>query len=265
MSDDIEQNDVENDTIIGDDTVSTGQTPAEEFEFKWNGKPVKANREKLLGYASQGYDYAQQIARLKQERANWEKETSQLREIQQYAQGNPDWWKHVSSSWENRYAQTTPEQSTGDISALHGQLSELMKFRDEIMSEREKERIAKEDKALAEDISGIRKAHPNFDWDTLDETGYSLEQRILKYASENKIPTFRAAFRDMMFDDVVKQQGFSAAEQSKKQVQKETKAGIVGKSSQPASKRMEVPQNISQRSYNDLAEEAKKELRATRH
>lgn len=269
MNEELVQNDTQTEQIVQSEQPTPAQqapTSVEEFEFKWNGKPVKAPREKILNWASQGYDYAQQMNRFKQQQSQWEQETAQLRQVNEYARSNPDWWKHVSSQWENRNSFGQNQEQSGDnhLSQLQQQLQELSQFRDQILSEREQERIKKEDEALKEEVTGIRKQFAQFDWESLDENGYTLEMRVLDHAHKNQIGTFRAAFRDMMHDDLLKNHKLASAESQQKQVQQQVKQGVIAKSPVPFAKESKTPTDIRYRSYDQLAEEAKQELRAAR-
>ena len=60
----------------------------EMFEFVHNGKTIKANKDQLIKYAQQGYDYPQraqklnqQTAKWNQERADWEKKWGIYKQI----------------------------------------------------------------------------------------------------------------------------------------------------------------------------------------
>jgi hypothetical protein len=252
-----------------DSSVSgaAGQTVAEEYEFKWNGKPVKGTREKVLTWASQGYDYAQQVARMKAEREAWEQETAQIRQINEYAAKNPQWYDHWKKAYESRDSlsqnvQANPQTGDDPIAPLRQQLEELNKFRDEIMTQRQREQAEREDKELSKEVEDIRKNYPTLDWNTLDDNGHDLEMRVMKYGHENGFKTFRAAFRDLMFDDAVKHHLGSQAEAKKKSIQADAKKGVVDRSKQPFGRNEAPPKNIKNQSYEDIANEIRQDLRA---
>src|SRR4051812_40705324 len=68
---------------------------AEEFEITWNGRQIKAPKDKVLQWASQGYDYPQKMAELKKQREEFDRAYSPYKTVDDYAKQNPEWWKHV--------------------------------------------------------------------------------------------------------------------------------------------------------------------------
>ncbi len=93
----------------------------------------------------------------------------------------------------------------------------------------------------------------------VDETGLTLEMRVLNHAQENGINSFRAAFRDFNHEKLVAIAASKAREDATKKRQMDAKNGLLGVSSTPM-KGVQSAQNVKNKSYNDLVNEAKAEL-----
>lgn len=247
----------------------------ESFEFTWNGRPIKATREQVLQWSSQGYDYSQRMAQLKQEQQAREQEWQQKEQaispyktIDEYAKQNPDWWSHVESLYQARMqggaeggaANLDAEQLKAKIlKDLSPKLNELQQFKQSIEQERQAQQQKQEDDALIEEIKSIREAHPDPAWETPDERGQTLEQKVLEHAVNNRINSFRAAFRDYYHDKLVAKASEQAKEQTNKDLQKRTKAGLLGQSSTPR-KGVATAESVKSKSYEDLMREGLEEF-----
>ena len=247
--------------------AATTTTPVEEFEFNWNGKPVKGDRTKVLKWASQGYDYAQRIAELKQQRQEFERSQkeyeqkySPYQEIDSYAKQNPQWWQTIQEAYSQRENQQQAAQNP-EFNHLRSELQELKQFKTQFETEQQQAKTKAEDEQLAGDIQSIRKDYSDLDWNTLDEYGQSLEQRVLKHAVDNGISNFRAAFRDYNYDNLVKAASEKAKTQLGQNLQQTRKAGILGKSQTPVKGAQAVVN--SKKSWGDLTNQAVAEYMAT--
>jgi hypothetical protein len=121
------------------------------------------------------------------------------------------------------------------------------------------ERQKTEDAALESEVSQLRQQHKDLDWNSADENGHSLEQRVLKHASENGINSFRAAFRDYNHDQLLKLTELRAREAAMLERQKVVKSGLLGQSPTPK-KGLQTADNVKGKSYNNLVSEALSEL-----
>lgn len=250
------------------------EPPVEEFEFKANGKLVKANREQILNYASQGYHYSQNMAALKQDRAALEQERSQLQEIQskysqveEYARENPLQWQQILQAVDNggQVQETSaeiPPQFTEKLNELYRKIDEQQQFIDNFKSEKEIEQQTKQDEALDSEIQSFREKHPELAWDTLDAEGRTLEARVINHALERGIQSFEAAAKDLLFDDILTKR----IEQSKKdkfnRLKQDKKNGLVkDRNGQPPRFNLSGPKSKS-KNY-DSAEDILAELQGS--
>lgn len=250
---------------------------ADEIEFQHEGKPIKISRTdpKFTTWLQQGYNYAQRAQLLNQERAKFdterqtlEKQYSPYKTVDEYAKQNPDWWTHVQQSFEQRNAQPkagdSPELAQVKAQIRQEIMAELKPIQDKFTSIEQKEQaeqVAREDQALGTEIQSIREKYSNLDWATPDEAGMTLEQRIVKHAIDNKIESFRAAFRDYSFDHLAKLHEERGKETIQQDLQKRQKLGIIGQSSTPK-KGIQPAQSVKNKSYDDLYREALSEMNA---
>lgn len=250
-----------------------------EIEFTAGGKPIKAPWEKALQWASQGYDYSQKMAEFKRQQAAWEEQRqaelkkyedqySPYKTIDEYAKQNPDWWKHVESSFVSRTNGGAQNASANpDLDALKAQIrseleAEFNPIKEQfqtIQEEREAKKREAEDTTLDAEVKGIRDKYPNLPWDTADESGLSLEARVLKHGVDNNFPTFRAAFLDYAHDDLQKLAEDRGKETYLQSIKQQSKQGLLGKTQAPT-KGIAPAEAIKNKSYNDLLNESLQEL-----
>lgn len=235
---------------------------AQEYELTVNGQVIKAPIDKIKQWAQQGYDYPQKMAELNRRQAlidNLEKQYGSYKLVDEYAKNNPQWWQTIQSQFESLQNPQQPQPGSDINPLIHEKLQELEKFKNEVIQQKEIELREKQDSALNNEIQSIRKQYGNLDWGSLDENGYSLEQRVMKYAIDNNISSFRAAFRDYNYDDIVRLEQERAKETLAKETQKRTKLGLLGSSPTP-SKGLTEAQGLKGKSYNDILRETIDEL-----
>lgn len=236
------------------------------------GKTVKETLEMLKKRASMGYHYAQRMEALKAREAEINGSAEKFKSLQRwqeyndFAEKNPAWAKHVEQSWEQREALLQSQGAEDPNSPLHAelnsvkqQLGEVSQFLGSLKAEREQQQRASEDTALNSEIKSIRERYPDTDFDLADETGKSLEYRILEHAASNGIKSFKTAFHDFYHDHLIKMREDKAKESVLREQQKNKKAGIIGVTDAPT-KGLNRVQNTRAKSYDQLAQEAMAEL-----
>lgn len=256
----------------------------EDYEFIHNGKPIKATREQILKWAQQGYDYPQKAQKLNQEktqwdqqRQGWEKNWGVYKEIDDYAKQNKEWWDNVQQAWQTRgqNSQTqnfNPPQNSQNIPAefqpylskiqsLEEKLSKLEPTVSEFIQEKQSLRQKESDTKLDQEIQSIREKHKDLDWNSVDENGKSLETRVLEHAQETGIPSFRAALRDLLHDDLMSRAQAQAKQSVAKGIQSRTKLGVLGESPTSQKGRESNNRNIRNTSYEELEREIRDELK----
>lgn len=245
--------------------------------FDWsidhNGQKVSPDSaEKARTWLSLGHNYSQRAAELNKREQAWQQQQRELQqkyqgydrysEIDQYARQNPDWWKHVESAYQQRATHGISPELQPVLQPILQDLQHTKSFIAELQEQRALEAKTKEDQALDAEIGEIRKQYPNIDLNAPDETGRSLEWRILNHANETGIRSFRAAFRDYLHDRLVSEAQANGRSAIAKDTQAKAKAGVLGVTPAPT-KQLAPAQNVRGKSYAQLAQEAMAELGLT--
>lgn len=234
----------------------------DEYEIVVDGKPIKANLDKLKQWASMGHGAPTKIGQLNtkiKELEPFQSKFKQYEEIDNYAKTNPDWWKHIETSWQSKNQQVS-QTSTPEVDpVIKKELDEFKKFKDEITNEKAATKIKSDDDALNAEIKSIETNYPDLDFVTPDETGKSLQTKILEHAEKEGISNYRAAFRDYFHENLVKSAHEKGKESVLKDRQKKTKLGLISEgNSQQKGLRPTV--NLKSKSYDDLMNEGLNEI-----
>ena len=245
------------------------QTPTpqqvQEYEFTAMGKPVKAPIDKILRWASAGYGAPQRISQAEKQAREYqdqlksfEDQRTRYGEVDEYVKQNPDFWDHVTSSYQQRLQQA---QNQGAISPeLAQKIQGIEKTVNQFQQEKQQEQYRTEDAELNKQIHSIREKYSaNFDWETPNEQGLNLENQVIKHGIENGFKDFDRAFRDFKFDELHKQAEDRGRESLAKERQKQTKLGLLGTTPVPT-KGLSNVQNIKSKSYDQLMQEGLDEL-----
>lgn len=241
------------------------QQAQEDYELTVNGRKIKANKDQVLKWAQMGYGAPDQIGKLNKQleamKADAERYKSYdetYKPIDEWARQNPEKWKELFYSWQTgkqntQFAQLPPE--------IIEKLETTQEIAKQLMTERQVQEEKQADEALGGEIEGIRKAYPQFDFDkVVDESGLTLEQKVLDHALKNGIGKFTTAFRDYYHDQLVKVAEEKGKTSLNNNLQKQAREGFIGKAP-TSSKQITTPQNLKSKSYSDLANEAIEELR----
>ncbi len=264
----------------GGDNPSQSESPAaspepsppqapqfKEFEFNHGGRPIKIseNDPRHSQWLSQGYDYGQKMEAFNSERQNWDKSKqeweqnwSKYREIDSFARENPDWWNKVDQSFQQQTSgagNVPPEVKSYLDQALQpiAQDIPLMKqFLQEMQTQKMEVEQKKADTQLDEAVKSIQTKYPDLDLSAKDETGYSLEQRVINHAMQNGFPTFRAAFLDYYHDHLEQIAEARGKEAIMKDMKNRQKMGLLDSNTPTPGRTDFVPNNGTRpRSWND--------------
>ena len=250
--------------------AAPAEKPENFLEFTHNGKPIKAPVEQVVKWAQMGYDYPQKMQAFNQQRQSFEAQQKEFeskfapyRQIDEWAQKNPQQWQQIENLYrQNQIAPAQPGQP--QIDPLVAQkLNAIESFIGEMKSEKQKEYIKSQDEALNAEMKSIRETYKDLDFDTPNEEGKSLDYQILEYAKNNGIRSYKTAFRDFYHDQLIARTETLSKQAVSKGIQKNTKMGVLGSKNPTQPSKYSEPKSISQQSYDDLAEEALAELRAS--
>lgn len=236
------------------------------------GKTVRESLEMIKKRAGMGYSYAQDMEAFNKEKqslvqqAERAKQLARWEEYNDFAEKNPAWAQHVQQMWDNRESVLQQQGAEDPNSPLHSelqavkaQIGELSGFLGTLKQERLQQQQAAEDKALDSEVKSIREKYSDIDFDLADESGKSLEFRILEHGAQNGIKSFKTAFHDFYHDHLIKQREDKAKEQVMKELQAKRKAGVLGMTDAPT-RQVGSSQGVRNKTYDQLATEAMQEL-----
>lgn len=252
-------------------TPQTTQEDLIEYVTK-GGKTVRETLDMLKKRAGMGYSYAQDMEAFNKEKvelvsqAEKAKALARWEEYNDFAEKNPQWADHVQKSWENREtllqqngAEDPNSPLHAELQAVKAQLGEVSGFLGTLKQERQQIQQAAEDKALDSEVKSIRDKYTDIDFDLADESGKSLEFRVLEHGAANGIKSFKTAFHDFYHEHLIKSREDKAKESVVKDLQARKKAGIIGITDHPT-KGLNSAQGARNKSYDQLAMEAMQEL-----
>ena len=236
---------------------------AQEYAFKHNGKEIKAPIEKLLKWASQGYDAPQKFGEFNKQLEGYKQKEAQFKDwetrfgpVDNYVKQNPQWWDFVNKQWEQSQQQGAGGQNPM-FESLKKEVDELKSYKQQLEEQRNREVMAQEDTVYQKELEEVKKQWPKIDLDTQGTDGKSLEYRVLEHAKENGIKKFSTAFKDFYHDELMKMASENAKEQLTSDKVSKSKLGILGISHAPTPK---TSDSVRGKSYNDLEREALREL-----
>lgn len=240
------------------------------WELDVNGQKVTPDSaEKAKTWLQLGHNYSQRAAELNKREAEWQQKLRQAeehakrfslyQEVDDHARQNPQWWEHVQNSFQQRGQPQVDPSLAPILNPLLERLQGMEGFVQTLQQQKQVEEQQRQDQALEAEIGEIRKQYPNIDLNAVDETGRSLEFRILKHATENGIQSFRAAYRDYLHDKLVEESKAQALAQHSQSQREAAKAGVLGKTQAPT-KGLRAVESVRGKSYDALAGEALREL-----
>lgn len=230
------------------------------WELKYNGQPVypkDQNHLKML--AQKGWSYEQRMADLNRQQSEWQSQVEKYKRLEPYEKldhafrSNPEFARQIMELKE-RYEQGQTQQGEEDprLQAIQQKLEKFESFHQTFEEQRATETLEKSKTELREKFK-------DFDWDSIDENGNTLMQRVMRHALETKMYDINRAFRDLMFDEVQLRASVQGKQQAANAVQQAHKAGIVetGRPTPPAPVK---PFNPAGKTWNDVGQEATREL-----
>ena len=250
-------------------------------EINFNGQKFSVPPDKQVPLMQMGLNYSERMRALNVEKQTFETEKTAVAEAKKYyeaidqaAKANPEWWEHVKASYQakisgnagNPAGNHTGSETSGAVMTpeLRGALAKITDLEQKLdgflgkqTQEAELKQVQAQDAVLDQQIASVKKDYPEFDWMTADQSGHVLEDRIILHAQKNGIQNFRAAARDMLFDDIVSRREMKAKETIGKDIQAKTKAGVVV--TKPKASGLQPPKDLN-RTYSDLMTEGLAEL-----
>lgn len=238
----------------------------QEYEFQHNGKVVKAPVDKILKWASQGYDAPNKIGELNKQVEEWKTKEAILKEMEskygevdQFVRKNPEWFDYVQKQYQQQLQQKNSDPLYETVNSLKSEIDNLKQYKDQVEQERLQANIKQEDEVYMKQLGQIKEKYPTVDFDSIDPaTGKNLEYKVLEFAQSEGIKNFETAFKSFYHDELVKIAAESAKEKLAKDKIANSKLGILGISSTPITRGGN--DSVRGKSYKDLELEALREL-----
>ena len=238
-------------------TAPEQQQTAREWEIPWNGARIKAGEDQVLKWASQGYDYSQKMQEFKSQKEEYDANFGRYREIDNFVKTNPGWWEHVEKTWNERQNYNVPPEVKQFLDPIQQELQQMKQFQNEWHKMQLEADIRKQDEQLKGVVNSLQTKH-NIDFSARDQSGQTLEYRVLQHAQQKGISDFSAAFHDYYQDSLAKLYEARGREAVQRETQARNKAGLLGGPTQAPQPKNDAP--VVARSYDDAYQMALKEL-----
>jgi hypothetical protein len=236
-----ESNAVETSAAETPATPAPAEQPWSAPEFLMLGTE-RVDWNKAQTWMSQGRHFSQNQAKINQERAAIEAERAKLTGYQRYQQiddfvqtaEGQKWWDSVQNAWNTRALPPEVDPNMQSVVApLLEQLNELKSWRESTLKDQEAAKAQQEDKALIDQVQATREKFANIDFDAIDESGKTLEIRVLEHADQTGIASFRAAFLDYYHEPLLSISKADSQVSAAKTKEAEARQGIKGRSPTP--------------------------------
>ena len=238
-----------------------------EFVITHKGKEITLDTDKARSFAQQGYDYSKKMHQLRVDRKLFEQETEktrnelkELQEINAFAKENPAFEQLIQREWAKIQAggelQVSPEDKNMILESRLNQVLERLNAQEKDIAARQTAEIEAKQEGAIESYS---QKHSDFDWNTKDENGATLEDRIMQAMIDKGVKDFEIMADHVLKKELMVKEAMQAKEQVAKKIQTAHKKGLgtITDKSQLAAKTAE---NVSAKSYDDLVAEGLKEF-----
>jgi hypothetical protein len=247
------------------------QTAAQMVDLKWRGETIQKPLDSVINMAQQAYDLDQRNREFREEKDSFTAERQEAealinryKAIDEHAIKNPGWFDHVQNEW-NRLQQGLPPEGydaedpmVQQNLKLQKQVQELAQWKNNIESERTSAEEAAADEKYAQSKQELVEKYEGLNWEATDESGYTLEARVLKHGLDNQLP-FKAAFLEYYTPTLLKMAEEKGQRVTSEAVQKSAQAGVVSRTPGPRQQKAKRT-DFSNVSWDQLADEALAEV-----
>ena len=247
-----------------------------------NGKEVKIAKDKIDQYLSKGYAFESKMSDLNvdkqkftDERDSWNTEKSEmdtryseLKQLDDYARDNPEWLEKIKTSFNQKDELEKEVISNHDpddplIKKIDSMQEKLSKYENHIeneIKEREDRKQAESNAKFDSQVLDYKQKFSNLDWNTKDDSGKTLEDKVIDFADKRKLSSFEDAFKLLHFDDFQKRSEIKGKEEAGKSIQQAKKLGLGAITDQPSTKLPSNVKDIRNKSYNESIKEGLAEM-----
>jgi hypothetical protein len=236
-------------------------SPEPVFEINYKGDKRKLTYSQTVEFAQKGTDYETKMAELKKEKEQFEsnrkmfdaKRLKELEDIDSYYRTHPDEWQTIVDSYNSRQIPQEAEPYVKPFAEKINTLEQSVNALREKLDAKENEELEKQ--AYAE-LNSVKGKFDYLDWKAVDGEGLVLEDRILKYASDRKIDNLITATIEFCADEIEKNLVEKGKRTALEEIKKNSQAGIVSVSKQPARPIAPKKIDIASKDFNDIIKEA---------
>jgi len=243
------------------DSTEAGRT------LSYKGKELSLDDDKYKAYAQKGYDYEKKMHDFRVERKLFEREKSEskdkyseLKEINDYAEANPQFQKLIQDQWaliQSGQGQQMEPQT--EVQVLKHQMAQLMETMSSQKENMEARRVAEMEATQEGTIAKYREEHSSMDWESKDDEGQTLEDRIGHAMLDNGVKDFRIMADSLLLKEHMSRTALAGKESAAKGIQKANKLGL-GKVTAESQAKVKQAEDISKKSYDQLMQEAIAEM-----
>lgn len=231
------------------------------------------SRDKVLEYAQKGFDYELKMHNFKKDRSSFDEEKQTFEseretftrdreywsKVDQYMKDNPGFAEVVQQEFAKIQGQEVSAPLSPREQAMQQEIESLKaRFDAQDTATQERSQKQAEEKFVKSTVE-YKKKHSDFDWDSKDEFGHTLQERIENHAIENEFKNFNDAANAYLFDQHMKRAAIKAKEDAAKELQKQRKLGL-GPVTDHSTRTATQARTVSQMSYEDLMREGLTEL-----
>jgi hypothetical protein len=258
--------------------VENEATPTTDEEFfvlkhkDFENGERKFTRDKVAEYAQKGFDYELKMHQLKKERQAYEdlkkefdttkesfaKDREYWNNVDQYMKDNPGFADVVQQEFSKIQGQNVNVPMSPEVQTLREtvqQLQDRLNAQDNEAKETSQKRA---EENFIKSTMAYKKENADFDWDSKNEFGQTLQEQIEDHAVKNGFKNFKDAANTFLFDKIQKRTALKAKEEAARELQKQKKLGL-GPVTDHSSKTVDRT-NLRAASYEQLAAEAMDEL-----
>lgn len=235
--------------------------------LNYKGKEIELDSEKAKAYAQKGYDYETKMRDFKVQKKLYEQEIEkqksqygELAEINEFAKQNPAFEQLIQREWakiqSGQELQVAPEDKVTILESRLNQVLEKLNSQEQQLTARQQ---AEMEAAQETSIEKYKETYKDFDWDTKDENGATLEDRIMQNMIDKGVKDFEIMADHVLKNELLARQQMEAKKKIGKQLQHNAKHGL-GKVTSTSQQKTTKAQNIGSKSYDDLVAEGLAEL-----
>jgi hypothetical protein len=262
------ENDIAADSSQDSQSEPQVEQVGDKFVLNYKGKEIELDPDKARNYAQKGYDYEKKMRDFKVQKKLYEQELEQekskygeLAEINEFAKQNPAFEQLIQREWakiqSGQQLEVAPEDKVTLLESRLNQVLDKLESQEKQLTMRQQAEMEAAQETAIESYKG---KYSDFDWDSKDENGATLEDRIMQQMIDKGVKDFEIMADHVLKTELLAKQQMEAKRQIGKQIQHSNKHGLGRVTSKSQQQKTETAKNIRSKSYDDLVAEGLAEL-----